>query len=57
MMVLADIARELTVPGRGEGRDPLVSVEILEDPWTPAWEVERIALAVRLAGEDRAEPK
>jgi len=53
-MLVADTARELTVLGRGEGRDPLVSVEILEDPWTPALEVERIAFAVRQREEERA---
>jgi hypothetical protein len=53
-MLVADTARELSVPEKGEGRDPLVSAEILEDPWTPALEVERIALAVRQREEDRA---
>ncbi len=56
MMVKADAARELTVPDRGDGRDPLVSVEILEGPWTPAWEVARIANAVSRRAEDLPGP-
>ena len=47
-----DTARELNAQDRGEGRDPLISVEILEDPWTPAREVERIASAVGRRAED-----
>jgi hypothetical protein len=57
MMVSGDTARELNVQGRGDGRDPLVSVEILEDPWTPPWEVARIAIAVRRREEDLARPE
>ncbi len=56
MMVMADTARELTVPDREDGRGLLVSVEILEDPWTPAWEVERIASAVSRRAEDHPRP-
>ena len=52
MIVNGDAARELNVQDRGDGRDPLVSVEILEDPWTPAREVERIASAVSRRAED-----
>jgi hypothetical protein len=57
MMMMADTARELCVQDRGDGRDPLVSVEILEDPWTPPWEVARIALAVRRREEGLARPE
>ncbi len=56
MMVMADTARELTVPDRGEGCGPLVSVEILEDPWTPAWALERIANAASRSAEDHPRP-
>ncbi len=56
-MLTRDTVREPDLQARGDGRDSLVSVEILEDPWTPAWEVERIALAVRRTGEGRAEPR
>ncbi len=56
MMVMADTGQELALQEGREGRDPLVSVEILEDPWTPAWEVERIARAVRRRAEDVPRP-
>ena len=56
MMVKGDAAQELTVPDRGDGRDPPISVEILEDPWTTAWEVARIANAVSRRAEDPAGP-
>lgn len=44
---------ESQVEASGEGRVPVVPIEILEDPWTPAAEVERIAadLARRRCGE------
>ncbi len=57
MMLMADTGREVNVQYRGEGRDPLVSVEILEDPWTPAWEVGRIAQAVSRRAEDLPRPR
>ncbi|HEY7676376.1 MAG TPA: hypothetical protein VIG69_04860 [Candidatus Methylomirabilis sp.] len=56
-MLTRDTARELTVRDGGDGRDAPVSVEILEAPWTPALEVERIALAVRRREEDLAGPE
>lgn len=56
MLVKGDTAQELNVQDRGEGRGPVVSLEILEDPWTPAWEVERIANAVGRRAEDLPGP-
>ncbi len=56
MMVVADTGQEFAVQEGREGRGPLVSVEILEDPWTPAWEVERIANAASRSAEDHPRP-
>ena len=52
MTVTGDITREPNALHGADGGDFLVAIETLEDPWTPAWEVQRIASEVAQRAED-----
>ncbi len=52
MAVTGEITSEPNAPNGADGGDFLVPIEILEDPWTPAWELARIASEVAQRAED-----